>query len=156
MFGEDACGSGEDGVAFVFAFGACHGSKLSIHSFIRRVDTLLVFAAEWSIVLAVRNLEFFGFEVAGGKFGIVFGLEGWIFATCFDILRDVEANLMASDGVFVENFPVMLVFFHLVRLVFDALRFEPIFGFALVGAELCEVVQTFVEAAFVGVEVAHI
>jgi hypothetical protein len=82
------------------------------------------FGLPWT-VLAVRHVKFFGFEVTGGEFGGVFGLERWTFAAGFHILSDVEADLMAREGVFVKNFPVMLVFPHLVRLVFDSLRFEP-------------------------------
>ncbi len=64
--------------------------------------------------------------------------------------------MAASEGVFLENFPVMSLFAHLVTLAFDFLRFEPKVGFALFGTELHEVVEAFIKSAGVGGFVARI
>jgi hypothetical protein len=76
---------------------------------------------------------------------------------------DVLAYAVTKCGVFEANVPFVVFFFHFVALVFEAeflvfavLRFEAIFGLALFGSELGEVVQTFVEGAGVGGLVAEI
>ena len=96
-------------------------------------------------------------------FSHVLRFEARIFASGLAGVRDVEAYAVTKCGVFKANIPCMVFFFHFVALVLDAeffvfafLRFEAIFGFALFGSELAEVVQTFVEGAGVRGLVAEV
>jgi hypothetical protein len=74
-------------------------------------------------------------------FGGVLRFEAGIFAGRFVGGGDVLAGAVTECGVFEENVPGMVFFFHLVALVFDAeflllaaLRFEAIFGLAPFGS----------------------
>ena len=96
-------------------------------------------------------------------FSDVLRFEARIFAGGLVVVGDVLTYAVAKCGVFEANIPFMVFFFHFVALVFEAelfvfavLRFEAIFGLALFGSELYEVVQTFVEGAGVGGLVAEV
>jgi hypothetical protein len=75
------------------------------------------------------------------KFGSVLRFEARIFAGGFVEIGDVLACEVTEFGIFEANVPLMVFFFHLVALVFDAeflifagLRFEAIFGLAPFGS----------------------
>ncbi len=72
-----------------------------------------------------------------GQLGGVLRFEARVFGGQFAVLTDVLTDAEAGFGVFLQNLPIMCLFFHLVALIFDAnfllfasLRFEAIFGLA--------------------------
>jgi hypothetical protein len=74
-----------------------------------------------------------GLEAVFGQFGVVLRFEARVFGCGFEGLADVLADAEASFGVFLENLPIVCLFFHFVALVFEAefllfagLRFEAI------------------------------
>ena len=67
--------------------------------------------------------------------------EARVFGGGFGVLSDVLADAEASFGVFLDDVPIMSLFFHFVALVFEAkffvfavLRFEAIFFLAPFGS----------------------
>jgi hypothetical protein len=72
-------------------------------------------------------------EAVLGQLGVVLRFEARVFSGQFAVLADVLANAEAGFGVFLQNVPIVGLFFHLVALIFDAkflllaaLRFEAI------------------------------
>ena len=72
------------------------------------------------------------------------------------LLDGISANLMASLGFFQSHLSGVTLNFTVIFFFFVFLRFEAIGGSALLGAELDEVVERFVESASVGGLVAKI
>ena len=77
-------------------------------------------------------------------------------AASIALLDGVGANLMTSLRVFQGHLSGVTLNFTAIFFVFVFLRFEAIGGSALPGAELNEVVETFVKGASVGGLVAEI
>jgi hypothetical protein len=82
-------------------------------------------------------------EAVLGELGGVLRFEAGNFGGGFAVLREGLRDTEAGFGVFLENLPIMCLFFHFVLLVFDAklllfagLRFEAIFGLASFGSYL--------------------
>ena len=83
------------------------------------------------------------FQVVFAVFGVDLRYEARVLVSGGHFLDQILAELVAGFGIFLEDVPIVGVFFHLVFL-FGAdfgllpalLRFEPKLGFALFGSEL--------------------
>ena len=68
------------------------------------------------------------------QFRFELGLEAGVFVVGIHVLHGVQPDLVAGFRVFLQDVPIMGVFFHLMFFGGEPLRFEATLGVALFGS----------------------